>query len=747
VRALANERISMKDIADRLGISLPAVSNWRSRHPSFPPGDYVAGQELFPVLDIAAWLDTRKIPVNKLNSDEPRGTTYGRRFRVKSDLSTPVSALIDDAMWENVLKLRSLVEPSLLADLVLGLFYFAISDAERWPTILEPEGDWFGEAPYTRIDRFIFEEVCGAVSEIIDGAQGESIIAAVITIVDRLKDTDDSAKAFGAMVERFASLDGRKTGEILTPDSLSRLLVEMLDVNTGHSIFDPYCRSGELLASAARYCRSRNDGSSSRFKGLASSWRFGLRAYMNVRLNGAETNVGIDSNLPFTKPKLFARETFDYVLCNPPFGMKPHDRSMQAQHYGPVSTNSGDFLWIQYILSVLNDDGRAAVVMPGGTLFREGREGLVRAHMIEDGVVEAIIALPSQMFVATAVPVTVWLLNRSKDSRRDVILLMDAGEIGHRISRAQRGFSDEDRLRIVETIRRWRERDGYEDVGGFCASIPIREILKEGGILVPARYVGSATSATEPLKSIDEIDSILSDLEQRCKIADVAARELKSKLSVDSRMQGVKKHALIGDVPKHWLECRLSEVCEVVAGPSAVQSASLIAGPGIIPVVTPKDMRHGAIIRDEDYGISQSDAKGLTRYLLRPGDIVCSRTGDLGRRAIVSETQNGWLPSSACLRIRVRRNINPSYLVHYLSHPAVKEWIVRNGGGGVMPSLSTKTLGSLPLIIPPTEVQETIGDILSALNERVILHEMIAQNVELELSAIFLKLMGGDLLL
>lgn len=201
--------------------------------------------------------------------------------------------------------------------------------------------------------------------------------------------------------------------------------------------------------------------------------------------------------------------------------------------------------------------------------------------------------------------------------------------------------------------------------------------------------------------------------------------------------------SLIGVVPDGWTEARLDEVCEILAGPSTTQVSSTERGSMDIPIVTPRDLRHNRIADDCAVRVTHETACELSRYRLLPDDIVCARTGHLGRQALVSARQRGWLIGSGCLRLRVRQMISSRYLVYYLGHPAVHDWIVRNAGGAVIPTLSTKMLGSLPVVVPPAAVQAGTADILGALDDKIIVYEQISRATAALRDAVLLRLLTG----
>ena len=185
--------------------------------------------------------------------------------------------------------------------------------------------------------------------------------------------------------------------------------------------------------------------------------------------------------------------------------------------------------------------------------------------------------------------------------------------------------------------------------------------------------------------------------------------------------------SLIGVVPDSWTEVRLGRVCEILVGPSGARLHLEPRTSSNIPVVAPKDLRNNRIADDGNLAVPAGAARELARYRLAAGDVVCSRTGDLGRQALAGNRQHGWLIGSACLRLRVSGPISSPYLVYYLAHPAVRDWITRNATGSAIPSLNTKTLSSMPILLPPSAVQSVVTDVLGALDEKIDIHEQIGR--------------------
>jgi restriction endonuclease S subunit len=203
---------------------------------------------------------------------------------------------------------------------------------------------------------------------------------------------------------------------------------------------------------------------------------------------------------------------------------------------------------------------------------------------------------------------------------------------------------------------------------------------------------------------------------------------------------------LIPDVPGGWEQTSLAEVCEITAGPSgtvlrADRYTDSVDG---IPVVMPKDIGDN-VLTDQDLSrIPAEAAASLLRFRLRPGDIVCSRRGSLGRRALVRDENDGWLFGTGCLRVRVRPQTDPRFVSYYLGHPNVRTWLSGNAMGSTIPSISAKVLGDLPLSLPPVETQRAIGELLGSLDARIAANEQLNRGISKLRDALLPRLLAGE---
>lgn len=518
---MSDERVSMSEIARRIGVTLPAVSNWRRRHPSFPLAEKSGDTELFSVREISKWLDGRKISIKDLRSGELPGSTYGTRFSRATGATDAPNETIDANLWKKLISLGGTGDVAVFADLVLGLLYLALSDGLRWNDIVAAKGSRrlalmdlasLAQGP-------VLNDLRRARGIILSDPYGETQVGEVIQLVDRIQQSGRGGEVFEFLLDQFADVEGRRGATVHTPSGIVRLMVELAAPGSEANVLDPCCGSGGFLVYGAKYVATQSGSiANASFTGYALSERSSSLARMNLRLHGVSANVNARADVISSGGTLTENSRFNVIMSNPPFDMKgPVRGSLTPDPHGhdSLARKTSSYAWLRYVVSSMTSDGRAAVVMPGSALFREGWEEQVRAQMINDGIIEAVVALPPGLFNSTGIPVTVWLFRQPAKPYGDDILLIDASYLGHMISRTQRNLSDEDINRIMSTVTRWRTRDGYEDVQGFSASVTVRRIREQDYVLTPARYVGRNISLELPVTSVRKLRDDLSCLERR----------------------------------------------------------------------------------------------------------------------------------------------------------------------------------------------------------------------------------------
>jgi type I restriction enzyme S subunit len=201
--------------------------------------------------------------------------------------------------------------------------------------------------------------------------------------------------------------------------------------------------------------------------------------------------------------------------------------------------------------------------------------------------------------------------------------------------------------------------------------------------------------------------------------------------------------SLFNSLPAHWEVTTLGKVCErtggdIQTGPFGSQLHASDYVPFGIPSIMPKNIGDNRVVTEGIARITSQDAKRLSRYLVRTGDIVYSRRGDVERRALIRAEEDGWLCGTGCLRVRFGNGeIDPLFAFYYLGHPNVREWIVRHAIGATMPNLNTSILSALPFVVPPPSEQKAIARILSSLDDKIELNQQMNRTLEAIARAIF----------
>lgn len=313
-------------------------------------------------------------------------------------------------------------------------------------------------------------------------------------------DEDIFGRIYEYFIKQFAMEGGQKGGEFYTPKSVVELMVEILEPYEGR-IFDPFSGSGGMFVQSQKFIESHGgDTDKISIYGQEIKESTLQISKMNLYLRGLDGNVKQgDSILNDQHKGLDA----DFIITNPPFNMSEWGKDSIADDdprfkYGLAPSNNANYAFIQHMISHLGDNGMAATVMANGAMSVQGKEGEIRQSIIEDDLLDAVIALPKELFFTTSIPACIFILSKGKDSdqyrdRSGETLFVDAREEYESINRTQNTLTEENINRIVEKVRAYRGEDGvdeYEDETGFCKVAEIEDIAENRHIITPGRYVG-----------------------------------------------------------------------------------------------------------------------------------------------------------------------------------------------------------------------------------------------------------------
>jgi type I restriction enzyme M protein len=378
--------------------------------------------------------------------------------------------------------------------------------------------------------------------------------------------------AYEYLIKQFADDAGKKGGEFYTPKAVVQLVVELIDPQPGHSVYDPTCGSGGMLVESAHHIANLPNGT--------------IMGKPNVLLYGQEKNLGtwaiaklnlylhnmraeIERGDTLVEPRHLDGDylkTFDRVIANPPFSAKSwwtpleltneneqdSSKKPKAPNYKQVSDPYGrlvygipprgyaDLAFAQHMLASLKADGRMGIILPHGVLFRSGEEGKIREGLLfgtdaasgnqPGDLIEAIIGLPSALFYNTGIPACVLVLNKRKPKDlKGKLIVIDASR-NYLEGKAQNTLRHEDISRIVSAHNAAFENQ--TEVDNYCRVVPLEEIRSNDGNLNISRYIDNG--------EIEEVVDVAAALAQLAKLA-------QEETVIDAQLSGyLKELGLLG---------------------------------------------------------------------------------------------------------------------------------------------------------------------------------------------------------
>lgn len=303
---------------------------------------------------------------------------------------------------------------------------------------------------------------------------------------------DILGRTYEYCLSKFAEQEGKLAGEFYTPSCVVRTLVEVLQPFHGR-VYDPCCGSGGMFVQSAKFVESHsgniNDISVYGQDSNPTTWKM---AQMNLAIRGIDADLGqynADTFFNDCHPTLRA----DYIMANPPFNLSDWGADKLQDDvrwkYGIPPAGNANFAWMQHMIYHLAPNGRIGMVLANGSLSSQsGGEGEIRKNIVNADLVDCIVAMPSQLFYTTQIPVSLWFLSKNK-SQKGKTLFIDARKMGTMVTRKLREFTDDDIKKIADTYKAFADGT-LEDVKGFCAVVGTDEIAKQDYILTPGRYVG-----------------------------------------------------------------------------------------------------------------------------------------------------------------------------------------------------------------------------------------------------------------
>lgn len=482
----------------------------------------------------------------------------------RTDLAAKLADPADDYYLEDESGRLNVLEDR---DEYLAHSVFWIPTEARWVARIRDQAAQSDIA--TRIDKVM--EAIERENPVLKGVLPKSFAAseipqrnltALIGIVDGItfgREDHDGRDRLGQVYEyflgKFSGIEGR-AGEDYTPRSVVDLLVQMLEPYKGR-IYDPCCGSGGMFVQSRNFLAAHggSGGDISVFgqESNAETWRL---AKMNLALHGIDGNLGDRADSSFTAdlhPDLRA----DFIITNPPFNLGEkgkagwgRDRLMEDPRWKIGKTlqlppeSNANFAWILHFLYHLAPNGYAGFVLANGALSNVNRseEVAIRKALVEAGVVDCIVSLPTKLFANTGIPVSLWFVGRNRGvtetnrAREKETLFIDARRLGAMMpgSRRQRELHSADIAKIAGTYHSFRSLNPatpYADIEGFCKVATRAEMEQQGFVLSPGRYVGTPEADEDELPAAEQLELIRNRL----------VRELDQSAVIEKRLRDLLK--------------------------------------------------------------------------------------------------------------------------------------------------------------------------------------------------------------
>ena len=490
--------------------------------------------------------------------------------------------VFEEALWDAANKLRGSVESAEYKHIVLSLIFLKfISDkfeAQREKLKAESMGDYVDMVEFYTKDNVFYLPEEARWSTVQKQAKQDDIAVKIDTALHTVEKTNPSLKGalpdnyfsrlsldvskLAALIDtinniktvanecdmseedlvgrvyeyflgKFAANEGKGGGEFYTPKSVVTLISDMLEPYKG-KIYDPCCGSGGMFVQSLKFIDSHkgNRKDISIYGQEYTNTTYKL-AKMNLAVRGISANLGDIAADTFFKdqhPDLKA----DYIMANPPFNQKQWRADNELTDdprwagFEVPPTGNANYAWIMLMISKLSEHGTAGFVLANGSMSSStSGEGAIRQKIIENDLVDCMIALPGQLFYTTQIPVCLWFISKNKRedkargyrNRQGETLFIDAREMGSMISRVHKELTADDIAKIANTYHAWRQDkqfieqalaeqlddtptqellqehkqlNAYEDGAGFCKSATLDEIKANDYVLTPGRYVGAA---------------------------------------------------------------------------------------------------------------------------------------------------------------------------------------------------------------------------------------------------------------
>ncbi len=365
----------------------------------------------------------------------------------------------------------------------------------------------------------------------------QRVLGDVVDVFTNMDIENSSADILGTTyqycIRQFAAYEGVKGGEFYTPESIVKTIVVILKPFENCRVYDPCCGSGGMFVQSAEFVEAhqgnRNHISVYGQESNADTWKM---AKMNMAIRGIDADFGSYHADTFFND-LHKTLKADFIMANPPFNLSNWGQDKLKEDvrwkYGTPPAGNANFAWIQHMIHHLAPNGKIGLVLANGALSTQSSgEGDIRKRIIEDDLIEGIVAMPTQLFYSVTIPVTLWFISKNKPQKGKT-LFIDARKMGYMVDRKHRDFTDDDIQKLADTFTAF-QNGTLEDVKGFCAAVTTEDIAKQDYILTPGRYVGIEEQEDDGEPFDEKMKRLTSELSEMFKKSHELENEIREKL-------------------------------------------------------------------------------------------------------------------------------------------------------------------------------------------------------------------------
>ncbi len=544
---------------------------------------------------------------------------------------------------------------------------------------------------------------------------------------------DILGQVFEYFLGEFALAEGKKGGQFYTPACVVKLLVETVEPYEGR-VFDPCCGSGGMFVQSEKFVGAHQD-----YYKKHDPKKLNINPKDRISIYGQESNQttwrlakmnlairGIDgSNVKWNSEGSFLNDAHkdlkaDFILANPPFNDSNWGGELLKADgrwsFGLPPESNGNFAWIQHFLYHLSPKGKAAIVMHGGAASNKGQaESAIRKKIIESNLVDCIVALPTQLFTNTTLPVHIWVLNRNKKIKNQT-LMIDAYHLGEMVDSTLRELKDEDIKLISETYKKWVESSkDYSDVAGFCKSINNVDIAAKQFILAPNRYIDKVKKH-RTISFEQDLKNFISNTQNYS--ADISSSISKLDIASDKFIKDFHKTFNSNINKSKWESIEVSEIIkETISGNwgNDEPKKNNIA----VKVIRGTDLPNIPLFNLKKTPTRYINEEKVAEIQLLENDIIVEMSGGskdqpTGRSAIVTKELIEYfgiplICSNFCKVIRVDSDkVNP-YWFHFYWNQSYEEGITtryENQPSGIKNFQLDEYISSELIMLPPRDLQD-----------------------------------------